>query len=323
VKNVLRKICPICESDNLELLGELYDDRYGYPGLFPLLKCTKCRHGFLQGEFSSGLLRDLYSNYYPRSSFDLESYTPDREITGFKAWLDGEKSAAFRWVPRNIRVLDIGCGFGESLGYHQARGCDVYGVEADENIRRVAEKFGFKVHVGLFDPCEYEADFFDYVTMNQVIEHFTDPLQTLRGVARILKPGGVAVLSTPNAEGWGRKVFGNKWINWHAPYHIQLFSNHSMRLAAEQVGLGLDDTVSVTHSAWLYFQLVHLLTYPEEGKPSFFWGSDAASKIDVSKRFAFKLFNLAYRCKVTHLITRIFDLVEAGDNKLYFLRKPL
>ncbi len=38
-------------------------------------------------------------------------------------------------MPRNVRVLDIGCGFGESLGYYEARGCEAYGVEADENTR--------------------------------------------------------------------------------------------------------------------------------------------------------------------------------------------
>jgi 2-polyprenyl-3-methyl-5-hydroxy-6-metoxy-1,4-benzoquinol methylase len=301
------------------VIGDRYDDRYGYHGVFPLLKCQNCGHAFLQGEFPTEVLRNLYSNYYPRSKFDLESYQPYKEASGFGAWLDGEKSSTFRWVPCNVRVLDIGCGFGESLGYHQARGCDVYGVEADENIRRVVEKFGYKVHVGLFDPSVYEANFFDYVTLSQVIEHVTAPVQTLRGIAQVLKPGGVAILSTPNANGWGARLFGQRWINWHAPYHLQFFTHRSMQLAAEQAGLVVEKTTTITPSAWLHFQWIHLLSCPPEGNPSVFWMQD--SKWCFMQRIALKLISITARCKINHLATRIFDAMGVGDNRLYFLRK--
>ncbi len=312
--------CSICNSTSLVSLGDRYDDRYGYPGRFPLLRCADCGHAFLQATFSPEALRDLYSNYYPRSTFDLSQHKLCKENGGFTAWLDGDRSSPFRWVPRDVCILDIGCGFGESLGYHQSRGCDVYGVEADENIRRVADKFGYKVHVGLFDPDVYEAEFFDYVTMSQVIEHVTDPLQTLRGIARILKPGGVAILSTPNANGWGAKVFGRHWINWHAPYHLQFFSVRSMRLAAEQAGLVLERSVTITPSAWLHFQWVHLFSCPPEGMPSVFWSP--GGRWSFMQKVMLKVFGIVYRSKLNHLVTRLLDAVGIGDNRLFFLRKP-
>ena len=311
--------CPVCNSLPI-LIGERYDDRYGYHGAFPLLKCQNCGHAFLQGEFSPELLRDLYSNYYPRSTFDLESYRPFQEREGFKDWLDGEKSSTYRWVPRDVRVLDIGCGFGESLGYHQARGCDVYGVEADENIRRVAVKFGYKVHVGLFDASVYEPGFFDYVTMNQVIEHVTDPLSTMRGVARILKPGGTAILSTPNASGWGAKIFGRRWINWHAPYHLQFFSRRSMQLAAEQAGLVVAEVNTITNSEWLYYQWIHLVTYPKPGEPSRFW-SHNYDDMTLLQRRILRVLAIIHRNKIDHLFTRFFDSLGLGDNYVFILKK--
>lgn len=311
--------CPICKQQHMHTDKQLYDDRYGYPGLFSLLTCNLCGHVFLQGDFPPELLRDLYSNYYPRSKFELEDHRPYLEAGGFKAWFDGEKSSTFRWVPENVRVLDIGCGFGESLGYHQARGCDVYGVEADENIRRVADRFGYKVHVGLFDPSVYEGDYFDYVTMSQVIEHVTDPVQTLRGIARILKPGGVAILSTPNASGWGARLFGRRWINWHAPYHLHFFSGRSMRLAAAQAGLEVERTVTLTPSAWLHYQWIHLISYPLPGKPSVFWAP--GGKWTLPQKAVLKVLSVMHRCKVDHVITRLFDALGYGDNRLYFLRK--
>jgi SAM-dependent methyltransferase len=250
----------------------------------------------------------------------LERYQPYQEKSGLGVWLAGEKSSPFRWVPRNVRVLDIGCGFGESLGYHRARGCDVYGVEADENIRRVSERFGYKVHVGLFDPGAYEANFFDFVTMSQVIEHMTNPVQTLRGIAQVLKPGGVAILSTPNTDGWGAKVFGWRWINWHVPYHLQFFTPYSMQLAAEQAGLVVETTMTITPSAWLHYQWIHLLACPPEGTPSVFWA--AHGKWSFMQKLALKALSIAHRCKIDHAITRLFDALGVGDSRLYFLRKP-
>lgn len=315
--------CPICKYQQAnKVIMQSYDDRYGYPGQFPLMQCQNCGHAFLDCDLSSNQLTELYTNYYPRKSFDIANYKPHAEQSGFSAWLNGLACSAFRWVPKNVRVLDVGCGFGESLGYHTARGCDVYGVEADENIRRVVEKFGYKVHVGLFDDKVYEQDFFDYVTMDQVIEHVTEPLATLRGVARILKPGGTAVLSTPNAHGWGAWLFGKRWINWHSPYHLQFFTRQSMQLAAQQAGLVLTEVKTVTNSEWLLYQWRHLATYPKQGNPSSFW-SPVKSVAVPHEKLSIKIFlRLLHMTKIDHCITRFFDGLGIGDNFVFILKRP-
>lgn len=317
---VVRHDCPICGVQGQICQEGFYDDRYGYPGRFSLRGCTACGHKWLDAPFSAEQLGALYTDFYPRTNLKLADFAPHQEAQGFAAWMNGNYSTAFRWVPRGVRILDIGCGFGNTLAYHQARGCDAWGVEADENIRRVADKFGFRVHVGLFDDSLYQAEFFDYVTMDQVIEHVTDPVATLRGVARILKPGGTAVLSTPNSSGWGATVFGRRWINWHAPYHLQFFSPASMRLATEDAGLVVERSVTITPSAWLHFQWLHLLTYPQEGRPSIFWAP--RGMWSVMQRLARKVLMMVHRCKIDHMITRVFDALDVGDNRLFFLRKP-
>ncbi len=309
--------CPVCEKECL-LAANLHDDRYGFPGDFQLYRCSSCGHKFLEAEFSESDLKKLYSEYYPRSSRTLDSYAVPEEKAGFKLWLQGDMCSPFRWVPKGVKVLDIGCGFGESLGYFEKRGCEAYGVEADENIRRVADRFGFKVHVGLFNPDMYQENFFDYVTMAQVIEHVVDPLVNLKGAAKVLKPGGTLILSTPNSNGWGARFFGRKWINWHAPYHLQHFSIKSMRIAAEKAGLKVKGRRTVTSSEWLYYQWLHLITYPEAGEPSPFWSQKELTKrqsrlVDFISRLHGK--------KVNHIITRFFDAIGMGDNFVFILTK--
>lgn len=312
--------CVICKFDGTIAKGRRFDDRYGYPKEYSLIVCAQCGHQSLRANFSPAELTELYSNYYPRGNLDIESYQPYSETAGLRAWLRGDKSSPFRWVPRNVKVLDIGCGFGESLGYHRNRGCEIYGVEADSNIRRVVEKYGYQVHVGLFDATIYEEQTFDFVTMSQVIEHVVDPVEVLSGIQKILKPKGELILSTPNANGWGAWLFGSKWINWHAPYHLHFFSDESLKKAAEIAGLIVEKKTTITPSAWLHYQWIHLLTYPVLGQPSVFWNSE--NSWTIRQITALKLLNLLDKVGVNYLITRLFDSIGWGDNNLYFLRKP-
>lgn len=243
-------------------------------------------------------------------------------IKNFKSWFDGRAGSAYTYVPENVKVLDIGCGFGQSLGYHRNRGCDVYGVEADENINRVAEKFGFNVKVGLFDPNDYEHNFFDFVTMDQVIEHVTNPLDILTGINSILKPNGICILSTPNSNGWGAKIFGKKWINWHAPYHLHHFSKQSIEILSKRAGFEIESIKTVTSSEWLHYQWIHLFTFPKEGNKSVFWDNKRTS-ISFKHKFIIKLMTMLHRARFNHIITRFFDFIGKGDNFIIIFKKPM
>jgi len=310
--------CIICSSETVKCF-DVFDDRYGYPGFFELVECTACGHKMLKAFFSKEELTRLYTVFYPRSTFDLSNFQQVPAPGGLISWLNGVRRSAYAWVPRNVRILDIGCGFGETLAYHRARGCDVYGVEVDENIRRIADAHGFKVQVGLFDPAHYQPASFDYVTMDQVIEHVADPLLTLQGIAQVLKVGGTAILSTPNAGGWGARLFGRRWINWHAPYHLQHFSSRSMQIAAGRAGMSIERVRTLTSSEWLHYQWIHELTIPVQGQPSPFWSPKATpGALDSA---AIHVLALLHRSKLNHIVTRLFDMIGVGDNYLFFLRK--
>jgi SAM-dependent methyltransferase len=312
--------CPICKSHSADKVYELYDDRYGYLGEYSLLECQNCQHKFLDHQFSPADLTDLYSNYYPRSSFSIDEFKPLTYKKGFSSWFNGEGQSAYTYVPENVTILDIGCGFGQSLAYHQDRGCDVFGVEADSNIKRVAEKFGFNVKVGLFDACDYKPDTFDYVTMDQVLEHVTDPADVLKGINLILKDNGHLVLSFPNANGWGAKIFRKKWINWHTPYHLHFYSDESLDILAKDCGFEVVKKQTITSSEWLNYQWLHLLTYPKQSKKSKFWFS-YTSKPSVPLRFGFKLVSIFHKLKFNHVLTRVFDAFGIGDNFVIMLKK--
>jgi SAM-dependent methyltransferase len=311
--------CPICTSPTSLFLGGVYDDRYGCPGRYDLYHCAVCGHKHLAAAFSDTELAALYNTYYPRVTFNAEEVAPFREQRGVSAWLEGVRSFAYTWVPRAVRVLDIGCGYGETLGYHAARGCEAYGVETDVNVQRVADRFGCTFHAGLFDHKNYPAEHFDYITLDQVVEHFARPVESMAATAKILKRNGTVVVCTPNSGGWGARTFGRRWINWHIPYHLNLFSVDSMRRLADQAGFVLERHATITSSKWLYYQLCSLIRYPRSGEPSVYWSTYYFP--ERKDRIRFKAVELLDRMKLPHLLTRVFDLAGLGDNHVFILRK--
>jgi hypothetical protein len=141
----------------------------------------------------------------------------------------------------------------------------------------------------------------------------------LRGVAAVLRPGGTAVVSTPNVDGWGRRVFRRRWIHWHIPYHQQFFSRRSVSLLARSAGLEVESVRTLTCSDWLHYQLAHLATSPAPGAPSPFWTTRA--RPTGLARLALAALHPLRISKLLHVITRALDGMGVGDNLLVVLRK--
>ncbi len=314
--------CPACFSENLTVKYKdlLYDDRYAYPGRFSLLVCGQCGHGRLDREFSGHEITNLYTGYYPRSSYSISDYKPVCIASGLDALFDASGSFAYKYVPERVRVLDIGCGYCETLGYHESRGCDAYGCEADANVRMVAEKYGFKVHIGVFDHSAYEAGFFDYITMDQLIEHIGNPAEILMGASRILKKGGRLIISTPNMNGFFARLLKARWLHWHVPYHMNFFTKESMTALAERAVLKLVSWRTITDPSWLTHQQIHFTARPIEGEASIFWSP--AAKRGLLDKIKHKLFPYAFhKFYINHLLTKMLDTAGIGDNQLFIFEK--
>ncbi len=313
-------LCPVCGGGTHARFHALYDDRYGYPDRFDLMECGACGHLYVPAQFAPEELGKLYTDYYPRGNFDLDSFSPETEKAGFSSWLNGDRGSAFRWIPCNVRVLDIGCGIGATLAYHKQRGCEAYGIEADGNVQPIARRYGLEIRQGIFDGTQFESGYFDYVTLDQVAEHVTDPNALMRGVARVLKPGGKVVITTPNPNSAGARLFGRKWLNWHIPYHLQFYTKRSLRKVAEQAGLKLVGAKTVTASEWQYYQWLHAALFPGHGQRSVFWSDGVASRPIPSLLRV--IIGVARRLRLQGWISRLLDGLGAGDNFVFVLQKP-
>ena len=106
-----------------------------------------------------------------------------------------------RAVAAPAAVLDVGCATGEMAARLTSRGYDVWGVDiAAPMIARARERFGAdRFEVGDGERLPFASGRFDAVVCMGVIEYQREDAAMLREIHRVLRPGGHAVISTPNA----------------------------------------------------------------------------------------------------------------------------
>ena len=168
-------------------------------------------------------------------------------VDGLKREADSLRFMTLAHEPAG-KLLDIGCGGGRFLNRMKKRGWDVEGIDFDaQATNKVTARYGVKTYVGDLTQCALPANSFDVITMSQTIEHLYDPNATLHESLRILKPGGLLVITTPNVNSLGAREFGAFWRGWEAPRHLHLFSVESLQRLTQRVGFEV--TEARTYSA--------------------------------------------------------------------------
>jgi SAM-dependent methyltransferase len=132
--------------------------------------------------------------------------------------------SAARRLFAGARVLDIGCGNGGFLAAMAARGFRVEGTERDAgSAARAKSGRDFAVHAGDLTALPLTTGTYDLVTLWHVLEHLRDPAATLTRIHELMVPGGLLVLSLPNAESWQARCFGPHWFHHDPPRHLFSF----------------------------------------------------------------------------------------------------
>jgi SAM-dependent methyltransferase len=139
--------------------------------------------------------------------------------------------------PKRGRLLEIGSGLGYLLAAFKQDGWDVLGVEPYFQACRYArENFGVEVKNAILETAEIPDESCDVVLLNHVIEHLDDPLNTLRFINRVLKPGGHFVIETPRYDTLSFKLLGRRERSINCVGHIYFFTTQTLKNFYEAVG---------------------------------------------------------------------------------------
>ncbi|MCP4539557.1 MAG: class I SAM-dependent methyltransferase [Chloroflexi bacterium] len=132
-------------------------------------------------------------------------------------------------------LLDVGCYTGVFIEIASRHGWDVWGVEPSQWAVEQAQARGLRVVQGTLDTADLPQAHFDVVTMWDVIEHVTDPRESLDQVYGLLKPGGLLVVHTIDIDSLFARLMGPRWP-WLMEMHLYYFSRRTMRAMLEQCG---------------------------------------------------------------------------------------
>ncbi len=105
-----------------------------------------------------------------------------------------------KYLPKNGRILEAGCGLGRWLIYFSKRGYDIERIELNEDVLGKIKNFNsnLKTIRGNILEMPYEDNSFNAVISLGVIEHSKEgPQKALKEMYRILKPGGILLVTVP------------------------------------------------------------------------------------------------------------------------------
>lgn len=320
--------CKICGSEIRIHKKDLFDDRYGYPGKFGVFVCEKCGFGQMEPQLKDSELSDLYTNYYPRQDITAQSisdsvvYKKGMWAKLYRWWI-GINNVCHYYVEPGKKALDIGCGNAVSLLEMQGNGVDAYGIEEDRNLEKPAKELGLKVEIGNIYDSKYEDNFFDYITLSQVLEHIPDPQRILVAAKAKLKNDGVLIAAFPNFESIYRKICGDRWIHWHVPYHLNYFTKKSIEILVKKSGFKIKKYQVITPTTWSILQIENMVFKLKEGESNEQWG---AKKIANKSFLAKSTRKILYLCMILSwfifsILNKFFDFLQIGDGIIVFLEK--
>lgn len=107
-----------------------------------------------------------------------------------------------KMLHKDSKVLDAGCGLSAWTNSQIRKWYKISGVDGEPEAIEVCKKIykGQDYRVGDLYKLSYKDRQFDAVVMREVIEHFKTPTRAVKEVARILKPRGILIITTPNYE---------------------------------------------------------------------------------------------------------------------------
>ena len=199
----------------------------GHGEYYRIVRCTQCGLRFSSPRPNAAALQAEYEQ--------VEDPMYEQELDG--------RHMTFR---RNLKlvetfcksgtILDIGAGMGVFLHLAKLNGWDVNGIEPSRwSVQKAEERYGLKINIGGYGLAPKLHAQLDVVTMWDVIEHVSDPLDALQVCNKVLKPGGALILSTVDMGSAYARIMGKYWP-WLMKMHLYYFDRGTMTAYLRKAG---------------------------------------------------------------------------------------
>ncbi|MSP15745.1 MAG: class I SAM-dependent methyltransferase [Myxococcales bacterium] len=218
--------------------GALYATRY------LLMKCRACGLRFSDPTPAPDEARAYYASAYG-------GYASDEQLA--RDYTQGELRAARLLAklrrhagPTSGRLVDVGCGNGAVVHHLAARSSfDCSGVEVTaSSVAAARTRTSVAIFHGTLDEAAFPTGHFAVARLDQVIEHVAAFPALLAELHRVLAPGGLLFVGTPNFAGLSARLLGARWKEVLPYDHVAMFSPASLRAHLARAGFDVRSIVT-------------------------------------------------------------------------------
>ena len=226
--------CPVCSAKKHHRKYFFDDTGIG------IVQCQECQLVFTSprvaiDKLGTTVYHDEYFNTV-NSSENSGNYVARDNILRQK-WKNNLLPLIEKKTGSKGRLLDIGCATGILVDQADKMGWDAYGIEYSQYAAEYARKhFGINVQAGSLEDCDFQENFFDVVTMLNVLEHLPDPLTSLQKIYQILHTGGLLVIEVPDIDCPESKRSKQDWPLLQPDAHLLHFSKKTLTNLVKDAG---------------------------------------------------------------------------------------
>lgn len=241
-------LCPLCKEKGWKKLYPKHHAR--------IVQCISCGLIYTNPRLKPRFLKHLYSEeYFKNNNSHVMGYTDyvkdEENIT--KTFL--KRLRAIEKYAKKGRLLDVGCATGFFLNSARENGWSVEGVEVSDFAADFARKrFDLQVYKGDISTINLPKNRYDVITLWDVIEHVTDPINVLKHLRMNLTDNGILVITTPDADSIPARLAKHMWMGYKlSDEHLMYLSKKTIENLLERAGLAMIDNHHV--GKHVYFSL--------------------------------------------------------------------
>ncbi len=227
--------CPACGASR----GEVDIEKWG----FSWRACAGCGTRYMSPRPSEAVMAGYYADsenyaYWARHIFPASEATRREKVN--RPWLERIVGYCDDFgVPRGT-LVEVGPGFGTFAALATASGAfgRVVAVEPTPQMAAACRERGVDVVEARIEDAAGMLPGADVLVAFEVIEHLFDPARFVADCARIVRPGGLLVLSCPNAAGFDIATLGAESLAVD-PEHVNLFTPDALSELLTGHGFGV------------------------------------------------------------------------------------
>lgn len=249
-------------------------------GIYSVSECKSCTGMLVTNAPTLNELQDYYATVsdpaYYENNYEQLSYYYNKL---------GEIIKTIR--PHGTRIFDVGCSRGwfmDAMLNWECHGNEINNFEANEARKR----YGDNIIQSSFEACPSYTKLFDVVTIQDVLDHFIDPIAVIQKANTMLAPGGLLVIKVHDFGCLWAKLTGKRFYAVIPPAHLSYFNKKSLYILCENNGFIVNKTCHMSQAITvptIFFRLAHSKRDSFFGRICTILEATPLKKVSIRKNF--------------------------------------